>query len=54
MSAFHPLQTLALAVISPDGHESGFLRPKRIKKRTFYKRGERSIAQFLNELTKQI
>jgi hypothetical protein len=52
MSAFHPLRTLALAVILPEGHESGFLRPKRIKKWTFYKRDERSIAQFLKELTK--
>ena len=30
--------------------ESGFLIPKRIKKWTFYKRDERSIAQFLSEL----
>jgi DNA-binding transcriptional ArsR family regulator len=30
--------------------ESGFLIPKRIKKWTFYKRDERSIAQFLKEL----
>ena len=34
--------------------ESGFLIPKRIKKWTFYKRDERSIAQFLNELRKGV
>ena len=34
--------------------ESGFLIPKRIKKWTFYKRDERSIAQFLTELRKGV
>jgi DNA-binding transcriptional ArsR family regulator len=34
--------------------EAGFLIPKRIKKWTFYKRDERSIAQFLKELKQGI
>lgn len=34
--------------------ESGFLIPKRVKKWTFYKRDERSIAQFLKELRKGV
>ena len=34
--------------------DSGFLIPKRIKKWTFYKRDENSIAQFLEELRKSV
>ena len=34
--------------------EAGFLIPKRIKKWTFYKRDEHSIAQFLKELRRGI
>jgi len=34
--------------------ESGFLIPKRIKKWTFYKRDERSIALFLGELGESV
>ena len=34
--------------------EAGFLIPKRIKKWTFYKRDEPSIAQFLKELGKGV
>jgi len=34
--------------------EAGFLVPKRIKKWTFYKRDERSIAHFLKELRKDV
>ena len=34
--------------------EADFLIPKRIKKWTFYKRDERSIAQFLKELRKGV
>src|SRR6185369_9786107 len=34
--------------------EAGFLIPKRIKKWTFYKRDERSITEFLDELNKAV
>jgi ArsR family transcriptional regulator len=34
--------------------DAGFLIPKRIKKWTFYRRDERSIAEFLGELSKQV
>jgi len=34
--------------------ESGFLIPKRIKKWTFYKRDERSIALFLGEVGESV
>jgi len=34
--------------------EAGFLIPKRIKKWTFYKRDELSIAQFLKDLRKGV
>src|SRR6478672_13953288 len=34
--------------------EAEFLIPKRIKKWTFYKRDERSIAEFLEELNKGV
>src|SRR6476661_10411683 len=34
--------------------DAGFLVPKRIKKWTFYKRDERSIAEFLEELNKGV